>query len=1085
MKSSTRPIIACAAAFTLFSPFLRAAPEIATQLDLSSTTTPAARKFYFGTIPGQRYSLWRSPDMRTWDEVAGFPKVADGMALEHTFAQQGREFFRILPIDEQAPTIVSQYPTVDGFAVGRFADLSIVLADATGIDPASIRLTVGASGQLAPGAPGLTISGNTITYDSGDAALGAWGATVGATLIAADTLGHTFTHTWSFRLEPEPQVAANIFVFGSPTAQRAGQRVSGPAAALAARFPAPAGPQKAVAAPPWHIDSVLVDRIVIAYEAGGAPSFAVGQLICNLAPAKESEIFYRRIVSTSDDAVNLKLTVMTADAALTDFATSGSAAVSANSVVYQLDENGTLASAVAVTGELTFPRIGYDLSGSKFKLRSDGYEVTVKGLTYSSGSAPTWLDVTATEYSWWFTPRIRAGLELDWSGLKSFEAIASGQVSTSSVLDAEVVLLGVSVERTLYDLPEAKEPRTVIYLGNIGIVPVYATLGFDFSLKSTAEAKALLDFNLTYRQEASGSFGLAYKRGQPMEWVHSFQASSPDLRGDVALTGEFSYELKLDPRVEFLVYGLAGMKAALEPSAGIVATASTSGGFNGKAEGSLDFVLGTAGPAFDLLNIEKEFSFNIWDGEWPLIPQTLAFKTHPQSRTVAPGDDVSFTCTVDSPTAPSFQWYQNGRLLPGQASRSLFLPHVNSGHGGSYQVKAMAGALQATSNSAILTVQTTTPENLDADGDGIPNIYETNTGNWVSTTNRGTNPNHWDSDGDGLSDGVETNTGIYVSRFNTGTNPNKYDTDGDGINDKREMDLGTEPNPPPAPTGFSLIPAGSFQMGQIEIAEPVHSVYVSAFYMAKYETTKELWDTVRAWGFNNGYTDLAVGNDSYASKGINHPVHSIPWYDMVKWCNARSEKENLVPCYTVSGTTYKTGQNSAVVCNFAASGYRLPTEAEWEKAARGGLSGKLFPWGTDTISQSQANYRVYSSNGTTNYYSYDVTPRPPATGNNFYHPDYTAGGSPYTAPVNSFTPNAYDLYNMSGNVWEWCWDWYGSYTADSQTNPQGAPSGSIRVFRGGSWYGDAGYCRVAYRGNSFPGPYDDGIGFRVARSSVP
>ena len=124
-----------------------------------------------------------------------------------------------------------------------------------------------------------------------------------------------------------------------------------------------------------------------------------------------------------------------------------------------------------MTGALTFPRIGCDLSSSRFKLRNDGYKVTIKGLTHSSGSAPTWLDVTATDYFWWFTPRIRAELELDFWGLKAFEAVASGQVSSSSVLDADVTLLGASVERTLYDLPKAKEPRTVVYLGNIGIVP--------------------------------------------------------------------------------------------------------------------------------------------------------------------------------------------------------------------------------------------------------------------------------------------------------------------------------------------------------------------------------------------------------------------------------------------------------------------------------------------------------------------------------------------------------------------------------------------------------------------------------------
>ncbi|MCU0782102.1 MAG: hypothetical protein MUF04_13525 [Akkermansiaceae bacterium] len=199
----------------------------------------------------------------------GYPKLADGLSMEHSFSQQQKEFFRVEPIDEQAPVVVSQYPAVDAFAVGRFADLSIVLADASGIDPASIRLTVGGVGPLAQGGAGLTITGNTITYDSGDTALGAWGATLSATLVAADPLGHALTHTWSFRLEPEPQLAANIFVFGSPTAQRAGQRVSGPAAALAARFPAPAGPVRANDPPPWQIESVLADRVVIAYEAGG------------------------------------------------------------------------------------------------------------------------------------------------------------------------------------------------------------------------------------------------------------------------------------------------------------------------------------------------------------------------------------------------------------------------------------------------------------------------------------------------------------------------------------------------------------------------------------------------------------------------------------------------------------------------------------------------------------------------------------------------------------------------------------------------------------------------------------------------
>ena len=365
-------------------------------------------KIYWQTEPGIRYDLWTSDNLADWQHVTGFPATADGLVMEHDFTPGPQGFFSILPLDDQPPVVVSQFPEVDGFAVGRFADLNIELADATGIDPASIRLTVGASGELAPGAAGLTISGNTVTYDSGDTALGAWGETITATLMAADTLGHTLTHTWSFRLEPEPQTAANVFVFGSPTAQRAGQRVSGPAAELATRFPAPAGPVKADDPPPWHIDEVLADRIVIAYEAGGAPAFSAGQLVCNLTPASEGEIFYRRILTTSDDPGNLKLTVMTEDAELTDFALQGSVSFSDDSVVYETAPDGTLVR--ALSAEITFPRTGYDLSGTSFELKVDGFTTQVPGLpTQQEGTFSGFLSASAPEWYWWFTPRLRVG----------------------------------------------------------------------------------------------------------------------------------------------------------------------------------------------------------------------------------------------------------------------------------------------------------------------------------------------------------------------------------------------------------------------------------------------------------------------------------------------------------------------------------------------------------------------------------------------------------------------------------------------------------------------------------------------------
>ncbi len=280
---------------------------------------------------------------------------------------------------------------------------------------------------------------------------------------------------------------------------------------------------------------------------------------------------------------------------------------------------------------------------------------------------------------------------------------------------------------------------------------------------------------------------------------------------------------------------------------------------------------------------------------------------------------------------------------------------------------------------------------------------------------------------------------------------------------------------------MALIPAGSFTMGDTfsegwDEELPLHTVYVSAFYMDKYEVTKALWDTVKAWATANGYQFDNAGS----GKAANHPVHSVNWFDMVKWCNARSQQEGRTPCYYTDASltqVYKTGQVASNV-KWNANGYRLPTEAEWEKAARGGVSGRRFPWShTDNITHSLANY--YS----TTDYGYDTSP----TRRN--HPTFNDGVSPFTSPVGYFAPNGYGLYDMAGNVWEWCWDWHQSnwygQTGATQNDTRGPASGDYRVLRGGSWGHYAVLSRCAHRYGYTPtdayGVYGNGVGFRCVR----
>ena len=243
-----------------------------------------------------------------------------------------------------------------------------------------------------------------------------------------------------------------------------------------------------------------------------------------------------------------------------------------------------------------------------------------------------------------------------------------------------------------------------------------------------------------------------------------------------------------------------------------------------------------------------------------------------------------------------------------------------------------------------------------------------------------------------------------------------------------------QPSPQPAPqitpqqaelnkliNNMVYVSGGTFTMGATreqgrgvyDDDKPTHSVTLSSFYLCKYEVTQALWRAV-------------MGDNPSNFKGDNLPVEKVSWND----------------CQTfISRLNNLTGKN-----------FRLPTESEWEYAARGGNRSRGYKYSGSKVLSDVAWF------------------------------DDNSGSK--THPVGSKSPNELGLYDMSGNVWEWCSDWYGTYSSSSQTNPTGASSGSYRVFRGGSWFNDARYCRSSYRSNGAPVYRHFGLGLRLALSQI-
>ncbi len=266
-----------------------------------------------------------------------------------------------------------------------------------------------------------------------------------------------------------------------------------------------------------------------------------------------------------------------------------------------------------------------------------------------------------------------------------------------------------------------------------------------------------------------------------------------------------------------------------------------------------------------------------------------------------------------------------------------------------------------------------------------------------------------------------------------------------------------------------LVTGGTFQMGSADTGfsdeQPVHQVGVASFYM---DTT----DVTQA-----NFQQLMGFNPSYYSGDPLRPVETVTWFDAVLYCNVRSKENNFdtvysytslkldtvyYPTLTTDSVKMDTGKTclgmEGLAINYAKNGFRLPTEAEWEYACRAAGTTDFY-WGRNYPPITQADTFAIDSNAV-------------------WYVNSTNGT---TQPVAGKRRNAFGLYDMAGNVWEWCNDWYGSYTGESQTSPGGPGTGISRVLRGGSWSDLDPFLRSANRYESDPGTRSGNVGFRCVR----
>jgi len=978
----------------------------------------------WNTVPGVRYNLWESANLEDWNVADGYPLEADGLTGAHGVAPGvAARFFKVEALDEQSPEIVSRFPDDGDFGIKRFHaanEIEIRLSDATGVDPSALSLTVGALGTFTTADAELGYADGLLVFDlGGDTALGAYGATVAVSLAVADTSGNSATCDWSFELEKEVVLADGLFTFGSPDAQRTGQRVPAiPTRMLADRLGG-GGPVKANDAE-WTMESVTDTGVVLAYTGTSAPVFSVDQYITNLTPAHVDEIFNRRITAIHDDTANKILTLDTADVPLWEVMREGTLRLGEGDVAFEVDSDGRIVRAHAMKAvdggaKLELDPVEVNWGGRKIMgtyTKADNstgfrFGLPIEDMAPDGGE---WDGILHADQAFLkISPTLELSAEVGAvEGLKKF--LAEPSLRVDAALETRYEFLSESREATFasgdplwqadFRIPVGSTPAWVAFSPRLKAeAGVSAGLTGHVSAGVAGGYRTSIVFD--YEKDRAPNLTVA---PLPGDW--HFDLVEPG----ILLEGTAACNFKLVPELDVKVVDAFGFHVNLDPDLALDATGSLDGQTLESADlgvgfgVNLDVGMSVVGVDQGDLPVFDPIALFFWEKRWgyPDLPgeAPLAILVQPVGVSMEAGGSLQLGVQANHGEGATYQWFKDGLRLLGETNTELVIWNAGPATSGDY---------------------------------------------WVLVSRNGASV-------------VSETASVVVGGPESG--------------------------------GYSAIPGGTFTMGSptAELGrhsdETQHEVTISAFLMKKTEVTNQELLDVLNWAKDQGKlenysTGTTVrnaegsshqelvdmdsrycrirwnsGTDSFEMKDAayaGHPAVMVFWYGAVAWCNYRSDMDGFERCYSFDDWS----------CDWTKNGHRLPTESEWEYACRAGTT-TAFHTGEITSATSDPNMDRagwYSENSDT-------------------------GSGRDTHPVAGKEANAWGLFDMHGNVQEWCWDRSkGDYPAGPVTDPHGPDSGTYRKSRSGDWfYGGAGRCRAAARAGFSPDR--DArffLGFRSAR----